>query len=156
MTVHVTEHAIDRYCERVANVPRRTARQLMMAAERSIECAAAFGAHTVRLGNGAKLVITGLADIRIVTVLQRGHINWADLPPDERRRRSFIARCGTAARPANDQHSGARGSITSVGKAQSAPVCCGNCGMRAGHPIARACVRTDCPLANRCVDGEPS
>lgn len=80
MTVHVTEHAIDRYCERIANVPREQARAAMLASERAILFAAAFGAHTVRIGCGAKLVLRGLHQVRVVTVLPRDWINRADMP----------------------------------------------------------------------------
>lgn len=149
MTVHVTKHAIDRYCERMAPVPRDEARAVMLGCTRAIEFAAAFGAHTLRIGNGAKLVLrcgrtsVGLDGavstdrrVRVVTVLPRGWINRADAP-----RASKIdcrlALCGTAA---ND------------GRA-SAPVLCGRCGLRRGHPVARACTRTDCPLPHtgRCA-----
>lgn len=116
MSVHVTEHAIDRYCERIANVPRDQVRVMILEHGRAIEAASRFGAHTVRLGNGCKLVITGRSEIRVVTVLDRRMINKADRPKD-------------------------------------GVVCCGLCGMRAGHPVVRACTRADCCLASR---GEPS
>jgi hypothetical protein len=129
MSVHVTEHAIDRYCERVENLSRPAVRKLIHRSDRMIAAASAFGAHTVRLGNGARLVITGRRQVRVVTVLGRGMINAADFP---------------RAPASGDDHLAA------------APVCCGSCGMRAGHPLARACVRTDCPLGHRVDRGEAS
>lgn len=86
MSVHVTEHAIDRYIERIAPVDRECARSTIASAERTIELAAAFGAHTVRMGNGAKLVLRGVHRIRIVSVLPRNWISRADMP---RRRRGL-------------------------------------------------------------------
>jgi hypothetical protein len=80
MSVHVTEHAIDRYIERIAPVGRDAARAAIAAAAPAILIASAFGAHTVRLGNGARLAITGRHNIRIVTVLPRDWFNRADLP----------------------------------------------------------------------------
>lgn len=85
MSVHVTHHAIDRYIERIAPVDRVAARAMIMSAERAIEFAAAFGAHTVRIGNGAKLAITGRDHIGVVTVLPRDWFNSADLPRSWRR-----------------------------------------------------------------------
>jgi hypothetical protein len=80
MPVHVTEHAVDRYIERVAAVGRQQARTTIQSAERAIAAAVAIGAHTVRLGNGAKLVLRGSAPVRVVTVLERGQISAADFP----------------------------------------------------------------------------
>jgi hypothetical protein len=71
--IHITEHAIDRYCERVENVAREVVRARMLAASRGILCAAAFGARCVILGNGVRLVIVADADgVRVVTALARG------------------------------------------------------------------------------------
>lgn len=122
MSVHVTQHAIDRYVERIAPVDREVARRTIAAAAPAIETAAAFGAHTVRLGNGAKLVIrgpsaglgTGSSRIAVTTVLARNVINWDDVPRSR--------------------------SVT--------PICCGSCGLRCGHPLARVCTRTDCGLGH--------
>lgn len=124
MSVHVTDHAVARYRERIAPVTAADARRVLQAAERACELAAGFGAHTVRLGNGAKLVLRGVGKIRIVTVLPRNWINSMDQP-----RR--IDACGRLA--GSDSDHGA--------------ICCGTCGLRRGHPIARACTRTDCSLA---------
>lgn len=71
MSVHVTHHAIDRYIERVARVDRISAREAMLGAARGIFAAAAIGARIVRLPNGARLVVRGVTDIRVVTVLGR-------------------------------------------------------------------------------------
>lgn len=119
MSVHVTEHAIDRWIERIAPDNRDQARQAITASERAIEFAAAFGAHVVRLPNGAKLVCKGRGPVRVITVLGRAEID------------------------------GGRGE-----QLNGQPVCCGTCGVRSGHPVIRACTRTDCPLAARfAVDG---
>lgn len=127
MSVHVTRHAVARYQERIAPVSAESARAVLEAAERAIELAAGFGAHTVKLGNGAKLVLRGLGRIRIITVLEPGMINRMDLP-----RRKRIDACGRLA--GDDSEYGA--------------ICCGSCGLRRGHPIARACTRTDCRLVH--------
>ena len=75
--VHVTEHAIDRYCERVENAPRDVVRARILAASRGITCAVAFGASVVILGCGARLVIEGAS---VVTVLgpaqKRSRSRW--------------------------------------------------------------------------------
>jgi hypothetical protein len=110
MTVRVTHHAIDRYIERVAPTDRISARDAMLAAERGIETAARIGCRLVRLPNGARLVIRGVREVRVVTVLgRRQHVASAPL---------------------------------------SRPVCCGSCGLRCSHPVARACTRAGCPLAH--------
>lgn len=110
MSIHVTQHAVDRYIERVAPVTRDAAEAAIAAAERTIELAARFRAHTVRLGNGARLVITGVKQIRVVTVLGPRMMNRADMP-------------------------------------KLGVVCCGGCGVRSEHPLAKTCIRVDCPLA---------
>jgi hypothetical protein len=74
MTVHITNHAIDRFIERVAPVSRAEAARIMLAAERAIETAAAFGGRIVRLPSGARLICRGKPQIRVVTVLERGHL----------------------------------------------------------------------------------
>lgn len=119
MSVHVTEHAIDRYIERIAPIGRDQARAVMQSAEGIIQAAANIGVHTVRLGNGAKLVLRGTDRVRIITVLTRTQISTADFP-------------------------------------QNAPVCCGLCGLRCGHPSAGACTRPECPLGaqRRCANDQ--
>lgn len=83
MTVSVTHHAIDRYIERIAPVGRDEAARAILAAETAIHAATAFGAHVVRLGNGARLVCTGpLSNVRVVTVLARGQIALRHLAGD--------------------------------------------------------------------------
>lgn len=62
--IKVSQHAIDRYRERVADVTADEARQALTSA--AIELAINFGAHFVRLGTGQRIVIHGH---RIVTVL---------------------------------------------------------------------------------------
>jgi hypothetical protein len=119
VTVHVTEHAVDRYIERVSPIGRAEARAAMQDAERLIERAVAFGGHLVRLGSGARLVLRGRDSIRVVTVLGRATVEHSDQLRLSHR-----------------------------------PICCGRCGQRCGHPIARACTRADCvlPHASRCAN----
>lgn len=69
MSVHVTEHAIDRYIERVAPVDRDRARSVMQSAEPVIELAVRFGGHVVHLGSGGKLILRGSDRISVVTVI---------------------------------------------------------------------------------------
>jgi hypothetical protein len=75
MSVHVTAHAIDRYIERIAPVAREEAYAAMISAEAAISRAAAFGAHVVRISGGAKLIITGSRQVRVVTVLRQDQIS---------------------------------------------------------------------------------
>lgn len=63
----VSQHAIDRYRERVADVTEEAARQALSSV--TIAAAIAFGAHFVRLGTGQRVVIEG---DRIITVLPAG------------------------------------------------------------------------------------
>lgn len=123
MTVHITNHAVDRYIERVAPVSRAEAARVMLAAERVITCGAAFGARVVRLASGARLIFRGTrpavgedgaatrTHIRVVTVLGRGCIEG-----------------GHSAKLLK-------------------PLCCAACSLRCSHPLTRACTRTDCSLA---------
>lgn len=62
--IHVTAHAIERYQERVANVPDEEARVAICSP--AVLKAAEFGATYVRLGTGQRIVIE---DGRVVTVL---------------------------------------------------------------------------------------
>jgi hypothetical protein len=80
--IHVTEHAVDRYCEQVENVPREVVRARIIAAARGIHCAVRFGGRCVILGNGARLIISADVDqgVRVVTVLGRGQ--WVREPRD--------------------------------------------------------------------------
>lgn len=64
---YVTQHAAQRWCERVD--PRATEDEAMCAIashDRAITVAAGFGCHVVRLANHAKLILTGDS---VVTVL---------------------------------------------------------------------------------------
>ena len=67
--VHVTEHAVDRWCERVENAPRDRVRATIEAAAPAIAFAAEHGARVVKMGCGARLILEGA---RVVTVLGRG------------------------------------------------------------------------------------
>jgi predicted O-methyltransferase YrrM len=74
MTIHVTLHAAERYRERVEpalTVPEAISR--IRTAEKAVECAAGFGCSTVRLGNGAKLILDGVS---VVTVLSNEQRHW--------------------------------------------------------------------------------
>jgi hypothetical protein len=76
--IHVTAHAARRYVERVdpkLTLAEATAR--IHASDAALEIAADFGAHVVRLGCGAKLILEGFT---VVTVYPR---KWI-LQPRER------------------------------------------------------------------------
>lgn len=66
---HLTTHAIERYQERVANLPDDQVREILSAP--NIIKAIAFGAEKVKLGTGHRLVILSK---RIVTVLPSAKI----------------------------------------------------------------------------------
>jgi hypothetical protein len=66
MTVHVTQHAIERYQERVANLPEDQVRQILSSP--FINTAADFGAIYVKLATRHRVVIE---DGFIVTVLSK-------------------------------------------------------------------------------------
>lgn len=66
--IHVTGHAIQRYRERVANVPDDEVRARLSIP--AVEFAVKFGAPFVRLPTGQRVVIEGGA---IVTVLPKEH-----------------------------------------------------------------------------------
>lgn len=63
--VEITEHAIDRWIERVECVHRCDARAAMLKHERVIRIAADFGAHFVKVRPRVRLVLRGLS---VVTV----------------------------------------------------------------------------------------
>lgn len=67
MTLHITNHAILRYQERVAPVSMEQARAILGSA--MIQAAAAFGARFVRLAGNQRVVIK---DGSVVTVLPAG------------------------------------------------------------------------------------
>ena len=71
--IHVTRHAIDRYQERVANVPEDAARRALSTV--AIRTAADFGAEYVRLGTGHRVVINCGS---VVTVLEPRHRNKSE------------------------------------------------------------------------------
>lgn len=62
--LHITEHAIERYQERVANVSEADARIALSSP--AVTTAADFGAPYVKLGTGQRIVIEGG---RVITVL---------------------------------------------------------------------------------------
>lgn len=63
-TLVITDHAIDRYCERVSPVTRDEARRLLSTP--AVQLAASFGAEYVKLGSGQRIVIDNMM---VVTVL---------------------------------------------------------------------------------------
>jgi len=64
--IHVTNHAVRRYQERVAAVGTGEARRRIRLHERTLQIAADFGAPVVRNGEGVGFVVQGGA---VVTVL---------------------------------------------------------------------------------------
>lgn len=66
----VTDHAIDRYIERVSRVDRDVARDCIASASEVIDIAAEFGCTRVRLGNGARLRLAG--DVVVTVLPKRG------------------------------------------------------------------------------------
>lgn len=63
--VTLTQHSVERYIERVRPCAWNEAEADLLSHERAILTAAAMGCRTVRLGNGARLVLDGAT---IVTV----------------------------------------------------------------------------------------
>jgi hypothetical protein len=61
----VTQHAIERYIERVAAVTQDEARRRLAASEKAVMMAEAIGCRSVKLGCGARLALVGA---KIVTV----------------------------------------------------------------------------------------
>lgn len=76
--IRVSEHAVDRYIERIEMVDRETARRTIAAAERGIDAAVDFGSHLVRTPK-AKLVLDVEPDGTpvVVTVFPR---QWVENP----------------------------------------------------------------------------
>lgn len=66
--IHITAHAIDRYRERVANIPDEQIRARLNAP--IIARAIDFGARTIRLGTGQRLIIDNQT---IVTITPKGY-----------------------------------------------------------------------------------
>lgn len=71
MDLTVSLHAIQRYQERVENLPDETVRQILSSPH--IKAAAAFGAKFIRIASGHRIAI---ADMTVTTIL----------PPDNYRR----------------------------------------------------------------------
>jgi hypothetical protein len=67
--IHITDHAIRRFQERIASVGIGEARRRILAHEAALVRACAFGAPCVRTGEGMGLVLQGGA---VVTVLSPG------------------------------------------------------------------------------------
>jgi hypothetical protein len=66
----ITDHSLLRYLERVWGVDVEKARAEMMSAENAIATAAGFGCDLVKLGNGARLRLSG--DTVVTTLPKRG------------------------------------------------------------------------------------
>jgi len=63
--LHVTRHAVQRYCERVCAVSPTTAKRALSST--AVQAAVAFGAPFVRLPTGQRIVVR---EGNVVTVLQ--------------------------------------------------------------------------------------
>jgi len=66
----VTDHAIQRYRERVSRIDQDIVRDIILSARDVIDIAADFGCSTVRLGNGARLRLAG--DVVVTVLPKRG------------------------------------------------------------------------------------
>lgn len=75
----ITAHAIQRWTERVEPISHDEAAERLMSCRRAVLAAESIGCQSVRLGNGARLVLQGAT---IVTVY-----------PSDRRTRYFRPRC---------------------------------------------------------------
>jgi len=76
VTVRVSEHAVERYLERIdGSLTRDEARAALERASGAVEAAIAFGAPIVVMGNGARLCVSRddrtAADACVTTVLRR-------------------------------------------------------------------------------------
>jgi hypothetical protein len=81
MSLHVTRHAAERYCERVN--PRLTIAEAIAALSTpAVRRAALFGAPYVRLGTGQRIVLEGSS---VVTVLPKDSPHWRLGAPKESR-----------------------------------------------------------------------
>lgn len=67
--IHVTHRAIERYQERVCNLPDDRVIELITSSP-VVQRAVAIGAPFVKLGGGQRLV---LVDARVITVLPKDH-----------------------------------------------------------------------------------
>lgn len=72
---HITQHAIDRFIERVEAVTQDEARRRLAAYEKIVLAAASIGCRSVKLGCGARLALVGA---KIITV-------YPPSPSDSRR-----------------------------------------------------------------------
>lgn len=61
----ITQHAVERYIERVAAVTQAEARRRLATAEKAVLAAASIGCRCVKLGCGARLALEGT---KIITV----------------------------------------------------------------------------------------
>lgn len=71
MTLHVTQHAVERFQERVSNVTDAEAREALSSP--TVRKAAEFGAPYVKLGTGQRIV---LERDRVITVLPADNPRW--------------------------------------------------------------------------------
>jgi len=59
MKFAITQHAVERYAERVANVTLAEARRRLALCERAVLAAAGIGCKSIKLGCGARLALEG-------------------------------------------------------------------------------------------------
>jgi hypothetical protein len=66
--IHITNHAVQRFQERVRPCSTGQAREHILSHAKAIEAAAAFGCEVVRCAGGERLVLSGT---RVLTVYAR-------------------------------------------------------------------------------------
>lgn len=69
--IHVTDHAVCRFNERIAPVGDVEARARILEHMPTLEIAADFGAPCVRTGDGVGLVVSGYAVVTVLSPRQR-------------------------------------------------------------------------------------
>lgn len=69
--IHVTHHAVQRYQERVRNVPEAEVRAILSG--KAFQAAATFGARCVILPRGQRAVIHGATVVTILCARRRRH-----------------------------------------------------------------------------------
>lgn len=73
----ITNHAAQRWCERIDRTATpETAIEAMRAHERMIDHAIAFGACSVKLGCGARLIIVSDAIVTVVSYRYKPRRRW--------------------------------------------------------------------------------
>lgn len=72
VAVAITHHAIDRYRQRVADLPERSIRRVL--AGRTVQLAVAIGGPFVRLPTGQRVVLQGDVVVTVLPVDQELHL----------------------------------------------------------------------------------